>query len=403
MTEHLLRIRGAVMKYHRPLLVLSLLAIVTGLWIGYGAYVAPDEVTEEQTILTTSGEVEHRAVVTESNSLYPTDTVLENEPLYYTAIAPTVDSEYHSHYGAVEEGDATVTHDLELVIRSTDGDETYWVTRSSLGTDTEQGVTPGEETTTAFDVDVPEVQDRISEIEGDLEDNPGETAVTVEATVTLEGVFDGEERTVTTTDELPIQLTGGTYSIDEDALAEERVTEHETQTATPGLTRMVGGPLLVIGGLVGAGGLAVFRPEEYDLSTTERAWLAYRDDRAEFDALIATFSPPEEAFDRPRTSVGSLAKLVQVGADTDSTVVYDPSREVYVVVDEFLYVFDPPPKPDSVERGANQFGGWRESDEAESDRDGESDRSDHQDVLAPPAHDVDTPIETTADQDADEQ
>ncbi|MDQ2050208.1 DUF5305 domain-containing protein [Natronolimnohabitans sp. A-GB9] len=392
------------MKYHRLLLVLSILAVAAGLWIGYGAYVAPGEATEERTVLTTSGEIEHQAVVSEPNALYPTDTVLENEPLYYTTIAPTVEGEYHSRYGAVQEGDgdATVVHELELVIRSVDGDETYWMTRSALGNNTKQGVAPGEETTTAFEINVTEVQDRINEIESDLEDDPGEPSATVEATVTLEGVFDGEERTVTTTNQIPIQLTGGTYSIDEDELSEEQITEHETETATPGPTRTIGGPLLLIVGLVGTGGLVVFRPDEYGLSATERAWLAYRDDRAEFDAIIATLSTPEEAFDRPRTSVDSLAKLVQIGSNTDSTVGYDPFREMYVVVDEFLYVFEPPQKPDSAERGSDWFAEWRESSETKSNQDDDPDRGEDQDVLALPAHDVSSTTKTTVDQDTDE-
>ncbi|ADD06926.1 uncharacterized protein Nmag_3376 [Natrialba magadii ATCC 43099] len=389
------------MKYHRLLLVLSILAIAAGLWIGYGAYVAPGEATEEQTVLTTSGEIEHRAVVSESNSLYPTDTVLENEPLYYTTIAPTVEGEFHSRYGSVQEGNATVTHELELVIRSVDGDETYWMTRSSLGSDTGQAIEPGEETTTAFEINMTEVQDRISEIESDLEDDPGESSVAVETTVTLEGVFDGEERTVTTTDQIPVQLTGGTYSLDDDELSGEQITEHETESATPVLTRAIGGPLLLLGGLVGTGGLVVFRPDEYGLSATERAWLAYRDDRAEFDAIIATLSPPEEAFDRPRTSVDSLAKLVQVGSNTDSTVVYDPTREVYVVVGEFLYVFEPPQKPDSTERGPESVRGSK-SAETKSEHDKEPDQSEDQDVLALPAHDTDTHTETISDKNTNE-
>lgn len=84
--------------------------------------------------------------------------------------------------------------------------------------------------------------------------------------MTLEGVFDGQEWTVTTTERIPVRFTAGTYSID-----------------------------------------------EYDLSAAERAWLAYRNDRIEFDALIVASAPRKRRSIAPEPTSSRLQSSFKLG------------------------------------------------------------------------------------------
>lgn len=83
-------------------------------------------------------------------------------------------------------------------------------------------------------------------------------------------------------------------------------------------------------------GLFVAKRRGLALEERERAYLAYRDDREDLEEWITTMSLPEEI-------AASLGDLVDFAIDTDSRVVYDPDRDLYVVVhEETHYGYRPP-------------------------------------------------------------
>lgn len=99
--------------------------------------------------------------------------------------------------------------------------------------------------------------------------------------------------------------------------------------------------------LLGPVGLAYVR---YDgrlaLTEAEREWLAYRDDRTDFDDWISTIRLPEEARDLPVAEADTLADLVDFATDTDNAVLESADGErSHVVHDGYRYTFEAPPDP----------------------------------------------------------
>jgi hypothetical protein len=118
--------------------------------------------------------------------------------------------------------------------------------------------------------------------------------------------------------------------------------------------------------VVGLAGLTVARSrDDLGLTDAEREWLAYREDRSEFDEWITEFTVPQEAFDRPRARAASLGDLVDFAIDTDSGVVESADGHQYLVVhDEFLYTYTAPREPEPDGRSGTESDG---SDEFTSD------------------------------------
>jgi hypothetical protein len=106
---------------------------------------------------------------------------------------------------------------------------------------------------------------------------------------------------------------------------------------------MAGVPIALVGSLVLLSGLFVAKRRGLALDERERAYLAYRDDREDFDEWITTMSLPDAGDASSRIEAASLGDLVDFAIDTDSGVVYDPDRDVYVVFHrDSTYVYRPP-------------------------------------------------------------
>ncbi len=347
--ERRLRLRVLLEEYRTVLIVAFVVLVVLGGWLSYGAYANPGEETTRQreSTWTATGEVSHDATVTEPNSVYPTGTRLENRPLYYTAISPTVDGEFVGAYESQTGDGVDVALTVDLAYRAVDPDDgtVYWSERERLASTTGEDVDPGENVTATFAVDVSDVTTRIDEIESDLGASPGETEVVLEFDREIEGTIDGEQRSATDSYRVPIRVEGGTYRLEGQDSYDEPYEEYETEVvpASAGPVRTVGGPVLSLVGVVGLGGLAYASRRLPEPTAAKREWLAYRDDRARFEEVITTMALPDAALEGPRANPETLAALAEFGIDVDAAIVFDPERELYVVRhDGMVSVFEPP-------------------------------------------------------------
>lgn len=350
--ERRLRYRVLLAEY-RTVLVLALVVLLAlGGWVSYGAYADPGE-TQEQRLeseWTATGSFTHSSVVTESKAGYFDGQRLEEEPLYYEAITPTVDGEFDSGYNAARADNVIVDLRVELVYRAVDPDDdtVYWSERESLASVSESNVGPNETVTASVSVNVTDVRNSINEIETDLEASPGETEIFLVLERGIVGTINGEEQSTTDSYEVAIEGEGGTYRLESDGSYDKSFDEYtaETVAVSPGPVRAVGGPVLALFGLVGLGGVGAAM-RWFPAPTREaREWLAYRDARSAFDEVITTASLPAETLDGPRADIESLATLAQLGIDLESPIVFDPDRCRYVVRgDDLRYVFDPPRLP----------------------------------------------------------
>ncbi|APW97414.1 hypothetical protein CHINAEXTREME_06350 [Halobiforma lacisalsi AJ5] len=392
-TARRLKFRALLAEYRTALIVVAVALVLIGAWVTYGAYAAPDEKTEQrlEPAWTATGELSHGATVTESTPVHANGTVLENEPLYYTAITPELEGEFVGGYEADSARNVEVNVTIDLVYRAVDPEtETvYWSQREELASASEPDVAPGEDVTAAFAVDVPEVAAEIDEIESDLGASPGTTEIYLAIDREIEGEIEGEYRAASDGYAVDIEYDGSTYSVDDEVgYQEDHGEEYETVVvpATVGPTRTVGGPLLLVLGSVGLAGLALASWQYPEPTPTEREWLAYHEDRERFAAVVTRvrLPPSELEFDSARTgesgdgaaddpdpnpdsgfefvergaddhrsagdepapgyaTVESLAELAQLGIDVGAAVVFDRRSERYLVRNRgTTYVFEPP-------------------------------------------------------------
>ncbi|WP_050032776.1 DUF5305 domain-containing protein [Halorubrum halophilum] len=354
--ETRLRLRAVLNAQFTVVLAVCLVAAAVGGGLVYTTHVDPGTETETRTVSSFTVETEyvHSAEVTEPNSVFDTGTVLDDRNTYFTRVSPVLDVDVQTSYAADAASDVEVSFESVLVIRNVGegggegggGETVYWDEREALTTETVSGVEPGETATASFALNSSEVDATASEIESDLGASPGETETFVATDVTVEGTINGEQTSYARTIEMTLDHGGDTYTVSEPGTQSDTTerTESVTVERSYGPLRSAGGPLLLLAGLAGAGGLAYARREtDLALTPAEREYLSYRDDRAEFAEWITAIRLPESVHERPEAEASTLRDLVDFAIDNDTGVVEDPTTDAYhAVTDEFVYTYTPP-------------------------------------------------------------
>ena len=348
--ETRLRLRAVLNAQFTAILAVCLVAAAVGGGLVYTTHVDPGTTTETRTVssLTVEAEYAHSAEVTEPNSVFDIGTVLDGRNTYFTQVTPVLDVDVESSYAADTASDVDVSFESVLVVRNVDSedDTVYWDERETLTTETVSGVEPGETATASFALNSSEVDATAEQIESDLGASPGETETFVATDVTVEGAINGEPTSRTQPIEMTLDHGGDTYTVSEPGLQSDTTEQTESVTVerSYGPLRSAGGPLLLLLGIAGAGGLAYARREVgLALAPAEREYLSYRDDRAEFAEWIAAIRLPESVHERPEAEASTLRDLVDFAIDNDTGVVEDPATDAYhAVTEEFVYTYTPP-------------------------------------------------------------
>jgi hypothetical protein len=357
-----LRLRAALGRQYAVVVVALVVLALVGGFATYTAHVDPGTTTEERVVATweSSGSFDHAATVSRSNPLFPVGSELRDRAAYFTPIAPEVNGTYTFDYRATDGGELTTAVDVELVTRSVlEGDGTtdsdgegvsvLWKTTRTLGETDGERLQPGASVRVPFSFNVSAVRAARDRIETQLGGGSGEVETFVRATVDVTGTVNGEAVDTRQVHTLPVTLDRRTYRFGPASASSQQGETTRTVTVTReyGPLRSVGGPLLLllsVGGL--AWGVLARSRNRLELTAAEREWLAYREDRSEFDEWITSVTLPSEAFDRPEARASSLADLVDFAIDTDSGVVESPDGgEYYVLHDGYLYRYTAPPQP----------------------------------------------------------
>ncbi|MDB2270338.1 DUF5305 domain-containing protein [Halorubrum ezzemoulense] len=347
--ERRLRLRAVLNAQSAAILAVCLLLAAAGAGLVYTTHVDPGTETERRTVssLTVESEYRHSATVTEPNTVFETGAVLDGRDTYFTRIAPELDVNVTTSYAASTAENVTVQLDSALVIRNV-GDEgtVYWRETEPIASETAANVAPGETVDASFELNSTAIDGRVASIEEQLGASPGETETFVTTEVAVDGSIGGVPTASTQTLDMTVTHGGDTYSVSEPGVRSDTTerTESVSVEREYGVLRSLGGPLLLLAGLVGAGGTA-YATREFDLALTpaERAYLSYRDDRSEFAEWITTFRLPASVHERPTAEAGSLRDLVDFAIDNDTGVVEDPETGAFhAVAGEFVYTYRPP-------------------------------------------------------------
>lgn len=372
-----LRVRAFAGEWFVVLVVAFAVLAAAGGYAAGTAYAAPETTTERETVehWAVGGTFEHSATVTRENPVFETGETLEGRSTYFVGASPVLDGTYTVSYsdptGDADPVDVTAT--ATLVLQSTSEDTTYWTDRERLAA-TEATLAPGETETLAFDLNASRVDERATEIQEGLGDTAGEVTASVEIAVNATGAVAGSEYPVSYTQSVPLALGGTTYGVAAPDPAREGATTQRTVEVAKsyGPLWTVGGPVLLVLGLAGLGVLgALSRRDDLELTAAERDYLAFRDDRAEFDEWVVRARLPPSVRDRERADAESLADLVDYAIDADVGVVEDTaSGTFYVVTRDLVVAYDPPAEPDVVSPFADRGDATDDSPEDLAERAG---------------------------------
>jgi len=347
-----LRVRAVLDEWGWAIALVAVVVIGVGGYVTYTAYAAPGTTVEERQVSNWEGNGSYTtsATVTEPNPLYAEGTELSDRPAYFLSVTPRLDGTFAFEYRATRGGAVDVTVEQTLVLRSVaegeDSTTEYWRLEEPLDTATASGVGPGESVRSTFSRNVSRVVNRAENVTERLGGTPGRTSISVVSSVEVEGEINGQSVDRDGTYRLPIGVDSSTYrpgEVDGESLSGS-TAERITRQRTYGPPWRIGGPVALLVGVVGLGGLAYGRHAGLlGFSAAERARLEFESTRQEFDDWITTARLPPTVLDRPKVEVDSLSGLVDTAIDVDARVFERPDGTAfYVPHEDLLYVYTPP-------------------------------------------------------------
>jgi hypothetical protein len=337
------RVRARAVLADRLAIVVAafLLLSVVGAGVTYGAVVAPGTTEETRSVEAWSSTTEygHAATVQQENPVYPVGTDLENRSAYFTDASPVLEGSHRAAFDA-DNGSVAAQTTLTIVLRAEDSESgtTFWQEREQLTRETAE-LDGGESVRTPFELNVSAIRERLHRIESSLS-SAGDTTVLVRAETVYRGHAGGERVNETVTDDLTIRPGSQIYEVtggDAETTGHERTVVRQ-KPIEAGPLQTVGGPLLVLLGLLLAGGaVKADREGILDLTTHEQAAL----ERAEFEDWVTIGGVPDDP-PGERIRVSSLEGLVDLAADTNARIIQDEHLGHYVVFgDEYHYLYEP--------------------------------------------------------------
>lgn len=391
--ERGLRLRALLDEYATlVVLALAVLALAGG-FLTYDTYTGTDTRTEieQTTTWESAGEFTYSATVVNGTDVYERGAVLTDRTAYFRTITPRLNGSFLYAYNA-SGGDLTANASAVLVLRSVEesdeGSATeYWRTESTLETRRVASLSPSETLRVPFSLNVNATGQRLEAIDEQFGGTPGQKEMFVEIRLQQEGTRGGQPVNTTRTYRLPISPSSSVYNVQDPGTVTDSANRsvQSTITVESGPLRAYGGPALLVLALVALAGFGAGRYEGYlAVSERERDWLAYRNDREEFDDWITAVRFTDG--DRPGAAaeVDTLEGLVDIAIDTDRRVLEDADGgRFFVFADERTYAYDPPEGavdedeslPEDDATGVDSP--FRSSDDADGDEpDGEGETDD---------------------------
>ncbi|MEF8815060.1 MAG: DUF5305 domain-containing protein [Halovenus sp.] len=376
-----IRVRIILDEYLSILVAVCLVLALAGGYLAFTAYGETQTATEtEQTASWESrAGFTHSATVVNSTAVYERGQTLEGRTSYFREITPRLNGSFGYTYTATDGGDLRANTSVFLVLRSVTEDSQgnvteYWRLDSPL-TSREATLSPGETVQASFSTNVSRVAQRLDAIDEQVGTTPGQKELLFEARLDLSGTRNGRPVDETKTYRMPVSLSGNVYEVQDPGAVTDsgQQTEQVTVTVEPGPISAYGGPLLLLVGLVGAGGLGGARYRgDLAVSDRERDWLQYQNTREEFDEWITVVGVPSEDWPDSAITVDSLEGLVDVAIDTDRRVLEDRERDRFVVFEgDRTYTYSPPDAPEDDRLppadGQGDLGGGSPEEEAETE------------------------------------
>lgn len=198
-----------------------------------------------------------------------------------------------------------------------------------------------------FSVNVTALENESRRLDDEMGNTPGTIQTALVATVRNHGRVNGRAVDRTRRYRLGIEPDGTVYRVQDPGTVRNTTAISQTVTVPRSASPIsaLGGPVLLLGGLVALAWLGLARQRgTLALTDAEREFLRYERQYEEYAEWISDGALPTAVADRPAVTVDSLAGLVDVAIDANRRVVRD-GDEYAVVVDDLVYRFTAPRQP----------------------------------------------------------
>lgn len=352
------RAKFFVSEYGRVLaVVLAILGVVALGGAGW-EYTHPPTttVTDHTNKQTVQSTLQTSAVVTGDSALYRPGDRVENQPVYFVGATPTLTLTVRTT--VPDDQTVQVGQRVELVMLATRDGEVFWQKTRVL--EREEATTSNGTMTTATELDVPQLRDRIAPVRGEI-GSAGTLAVFVSVTTS----YETDQYSGTLSRRTPLGLSERTYTIEQLAFETTESTPKTREIILPtrdasaytvpagiGVTALLGAA--VVGGLYR-------RRERWD--TVED-----RIHRNRYAEWISAGTLSRDVGEQC-VPVESLEDLVDIGIDTSKRVIHDRERDAYAVIDGRMVYYYGEGSPWSGQAvDSTKVDGPREGEESERSR-----------------------------------
>lgn len=355
--DNSLRFRSFLNEWFSILLVaLLIVTLLTGWW-AYSINLNPSVETEQRLAeqWSESTSYSHSVEIQRESLAFESGEVVENRPLYYTAIADELGGTYQYQYQA-DSGNVDVRTETFLLVQAGELDDgqiedPFWELSETLRSDSES-IEPGEDHTVEFSVDIQSVLETIATVEAELDSTQGTVDVRVVSVTERTGTVEGESVDDTYQSEMPMVVEPSTFRVTETETVDETHESFETVEVLAEPSPLTAYGSIILFGVVVALLLSVvgLRYNGYtELSDEETELLEITQARERFSEWITTGEFPSEREYEETVLVDDLEGLVDVAIDTNKRVIEDTQLGVYTVLDDaYIYIYI---RPDSAARG----------------------------------------------------
>lgn len=365
----ILRLKYLFAQYWRVLVpALILLSALAFAGAAVGMIAEPE--TQQRTVQTDAMSVETtlttQATVTGNTTLYEEGETLADMPVYIQSATPEVT--IVAETTTPTDRTVSVTQQVVLELSATRNGEVFWSDSRTLAIDTEDVTNGTIRTDVSLDVEKLS-REQLAAVTAETGD-----IGTVEAEIVAEARYDTETYTGKTYASTPMAISDRTYELDTPRTDQQTnaTTVLRTVPAASSTVGIVGTSLTISDRTVGfigteltisgsaLGGIVVGLGA---LTLAVGVWLTARR-IGDFDAFRQQYTETRyadwisqgkipETGSYIRVPVETLVDVVDIAIDSQKRVIYDPTREVYAVVDDnHLYEF----RKDAGPGWMNEFG-----------------------------------------------
>lgn len=337
------RLASAISEYYPAIAVILIILVgIGGFWLHQSSQPRHRTMRDEENIYAYNGSFEHWGKVTENNVLWPVGKVLRNRSTYFPSATPKLRAEFEYRTLGVDSANGTLRLSAFLVLSSVgeeeEGEEIlYWSDTENL-IENSWNLSEGFWSLEFPELVIPQIKERIENIQRDLDFRGGSTEVNVVVKARMDGEINGNRVARTETYEMPINLERSTYSVGTDLSRSESVTKIITRSVKEEapFAAKVPSILLVIASLLGLGYLTL---QWRTIDASELKRLKVERERGKYDEWISEGKLPKLDV-KASVEIKSLGGLVDLAVDLDRRVIYDEEKSIYFFVHEdMLYSY----------------------------------------------------------------